>query len=228
MDISPPAGLPPPRLRPEPPPAATHSPVARRPLQPYLVRDPPSWRAHGFAPDYPLTRAVELAAGDKLIPPWLLPQLRTVLQETRLAGGVYLRDVVRLAIGDYSGTPTPPRPPGSRRKLRAMRLPGAAPRTADPAPPAAVPRALTQLLLQPSHAPRGSPRSSSPSDIDSDQISVELHTGSGLDLSASDASDSRCPSPPAAVFQRSYPSSPPARQPLQQRCKLMVRIRISS
>jgi hypothetical protein len=157
MDISPPAGLPPPRLRPEPPPAATHSPVARRPLAAYLVREPPSWRAHGFPPGYPLTRAVELAAGDKSIPPELLPRLCTVLQETRLAGGLYLRDVVRLALGDCGDTPPPPRPsgptvapPGSRRKQRAVRLPGVAPAPVDPALPAALPRALTQLSLPPS------------------------------------------------------------------------------
>jgi hypothetical protein len=166
----------------------------------------------------PSPGAVELAASDKSIPPELLPRLCTVLQETRLAGGVYLRDVIRLAIGDYGDTPPPPRPPGStaappgsRRKLRARLLPGAAPRPANPAPPAAVPRALTQLSLSPSPPPRGSPRSSSPSCIDSNQISVVLHTGSDLDLSASDASDSRCPSPPAAVLQRSSPSPPPAR-----------------
>jgi hypothetical protein len=220
MDISPPTGIPPPRLRPDPPLAATHSPVARGPLAPYLVREPPSWRAHGFPPGYPLTHAVELAAGDKSIPPELLPRLRTVLQETRLASGLYLRGVVQLALGSRGDTPPPPRPsgstvapPGSRRKLRAVRLQGAAPRPVDPAPPAAAPRALTQLSLPPTPPPRGSPRSSSPSDIDSDQISVELHTGSDLDLSSSDAPDSRCPSPPAAAHQRSSPSPPPARPP---------------
>jgi hypothetical protein len=217
MDISPLAEHPPPRLRPDPPPpAATHSPVARRTLSPYLTRDPPSWRAFGLGPDYPLTRAVALASGDKSIPHELLPRLNSVLRETRLAGGVYLRDVVRLATGDYSDpAPLPPgsttAPHGSRVKAMARRLPGAAPRTADPAPPAGVPRALTQLTLPPSPPPRCSSRSASPSDIDSDQISVVLDTGSDPDLSASEASDSRCPSPPAVAPQNTPPSPPPAR-----------------
>jgi hypothetical protein len=139
MEISPPAGLPPPRLRPDPPRAATHSPVARRTLHPYLVRDPPSWRAFGFAPDYPLTRAVALASGDKSIPHELLPRLNSVLRETRLAGGVFLRDVVRLAVGDYSDSASPftgptAAPTGSHRKAQAQRLPGATPRPAKSAP----------------------------------------------------------------------------------------------
>jgi hypothetical protein len=182
MDISQLAELPPPRLRPDPPPAATHNPVARRTLSPYLARDPPSWRALGLGPDYPLKRAVALASGDKSIPHELLPRLNSVLRETRLASGVFLRDVVRLATGDYSD-PAPPPPGsstaqhGSRVKAMARRLPGAAPRPADPAPPAGVPRALTQLTLPPSPPPRGSSRSASPSDIDSDKISVVLDTG---------------------------------------------------
>jgi hypothetical protein len=73
MDISPLAELPPPRLRPDPPPAATRTPVARRTLSPYLVRDPPSGRTLGLGPDYPLSRAIALAPGDKSIPYELLP-----------------------------------------------------------------------------------------------------------------------------------------------------------
>jgi hypothetical protein len=216
MDISPLAEPPPPRLRPDPPPhAATHSPVARRTLSPYLVWDPPSWRTFGLGPDYPLTRAVALASGDKSIPHELLPRLNSVLRETRLAGGVFLRDVVRLATGDY-GDPAPPppgsttAPHGSRVKAMARRLQGAARRPAGPAPPAAAPRALTQLTLPPSPPPRGSSRSASPSDIDSGQISVVLNAETDLDLSASESSDSRCPSPPAAAPQYTSPSPPHA------------------
>ena len=221
MDISPLAEPPPPRLRPDPPSAPTHSPVARRTLSPYLARDPPSGRTLGLGPDYPLSRAIALASGDKSIPYELLPRLNSVLRETRFAGGVLLRDVVRLATGHY-GDPAPPphgsttAPRGSRLKAMARRLPGAAPRPADPAPPAAAPRALTQLTLPPSPPPRGSSWSASPSDIDSDQLSVVLNSGSDLDLSESESSDSRAPSPPAAAPQNMSPSPPPAR-PTSQR-----------
>ncbi len=94
---------------------------------------------------------------------------------------------------------------------------------AVPAPPQA-PRisALRRLALYPAPscatafdrsaaAPiRDSFRSSSPSDIDSDQISVALDTGSDLELSASESSDSRSPSTPAAAPQHTS-SPPPAR-----------------
>ncbi len=99
MDISPPAGSPPPSLRPDGPDrpsAATLNPVARRTLNPYLFRDALPWRAHDLPKEYPLARAVALTAGDKSVPPELLPRLHSVLQETRFGGGLYLRDVVNL------------------------------------------------------------------------------------------------------------------------------------
>jgi CBS domain-containing protein len=216
MDISPLAELPPPRLRTVPPPAATRTPVARRALNPYLVRDPPSGQALGLGPNYPMSRAIALVSGDKSIPYELLPRLNAVLRETRLAGGVYLRDVVRFATGDYSDPAPPPRaavtkPTGTRVKAMARRSRTAAPQVADPAPPAAMPRALTQLTLPPSPPPRGSSMSASPSDFDTDDLSVVLDTGSEADLSASEAPDSRCPSPPAAAPLDTSPSPPPAR-----------------
>jgi hypothetical protein len=98
----------------------------------------------------------------------------------------------------------------------ARRSQPAAPQAADRAPPAATPRALTQLALPPSPPPRGSSRSASPSDIDSDDLSVVLDTGSEADFSATEAADSPCPSPPAAAPLHTTPSPPPAR-PTSQR-----------
>jgi hypothetical protein len=215
MDISPLAELPPPRLRTDTPPAAA-TPVARRALNPYLVRAPPSGEGLGLGPNYPINRAIALVSGDKSIPYELLPRLNDVLRETRLPTGVLLRDLVRFATGNY-GDPAPlPRaattqPAGTRAKAMARRLRPAAPQVADPVPPAATPRAFTQLALPPSPPPRGSSRSASPSDVDTDDISVVLNTGSEADLSATEAADSPCPSPPAAAPVGTSPSPLPAR-----------------
>jgi hypothetical protein len=220
MDISPLAEPPPPRLRTDTPPAAA-SPVARRALNPYLVRPPPSGEGLGLGPNYPVHRAIALVSGDKSIPFELLPRLNEVLRETRLPTGVLLRDLVRFATGDY-GDPNPlphaatARPTGTRVKAMARRSQPASPQVADQAPPAAVPRALTQLALPPSPPPRGSSRSASPSDIDSDDFSVVLDSGSEDVLSATEAADSPCPSPPAAAPLYTSPSPPPAR-PTSQR-----------
>jgi hypothetical protein len=220
MDISPHAELPPPRLRTDTPPAAA-TPIARRALNPYLTRPPPSGEALGLGPNYPVHRAIALVSGDKSIPYELLPRLNDVLRETRLPTGVLLRDLVRFAAGDYGDTAPPPRPAlaqpnGTRVKAMARRLRPAAPQVADPAPAAAMPRALTQLTLPPSPPPRGSSRSASPSDIDPDDLSVVLDTESEAELSATEAADSPCPSPPAAAPLHTTPSPPPAR-PTPQR-----------
>ena len=220
MDISPQAELPPPRLRPDTPPAAA-TPIARRALNPYLTRPPPSGEALGLGPNYPVHRAMALVSGDKSIPFELLPRLNEVLRETRLPTGVLLRDLVRFATGNYGDTaplsrPAVTQPTGTRVKAMARRLRPAAPQVADPAPAAAMPRALTQLTLPPSPPPRGSSRSASPSDFDPDDLSVVLDTESEADLSATEAADSPCPSPPAAAPLHTTPSPPPAR-PTPQR-----------
>jgi hypothetical protein len=221
MDISPHAELPPPRLRTDTPPAAA-TPIARRALNPYLTRPPPSGEALGLGPNYPVHRAIALVSGDKSIPYELLPRLNDVLRETRLPTGVLLRDLVRFASGDYGDTAPLPRaatsqPPGTRTKAMARRLRPVAPQTADPVPPPAVPRALSPLALPPSPPPRGSSsRSASPSDVDADNISVVLDSESEADLSATEAADSPCPSPPAAAPAGTSPSPPPARPTLQR------------
>jgi len=221
MDISPLAEPPPPRLRTDTPPAAA-SPVARRALNPYLVRGPPSGEGLGLGPNYPVHRAIALVSGDKSIPFELLPRLNEVLRETRLPTGVLLRDLVRFATGDYGGPAPPPRaatsqPAGTRTKAMARRLRPVAPQTTDPVPPSTVPRALSPLALPPSPPPRGSSsRSASPSDLDADNISVVLNSESEADLSATEAADSPCPSPPAAAPAGTSPSPPPARLTLQR------------
>jgi len=221
MDISPLAEPPPPRLRTDTPPAAA-SPVARRALNPYLVRGPPSGEGLGLGPNYPVHRAIALVSGDKSIPIELLPRLNEVLRETRLPTGVLLRDLVRFATGAYGDPAPPPRaatsqPAGTRTKAMARRLRPVAPQTADPVPPPAVPRALSPLALPPSPPPRGSSsRSASPSDLDADNISVVLNSESEADLSATEAADSPCPSPPAAAPAGTSPSPPPARLTLQR------------
>jgi hypothetical protein len=170
----------------------------------------------------PLARAVALAAGDKSVPPELLARLHSVLQETRLGGGLYLQDVVNLALDGRADTHLSLRPagptgdhPGSRRKRHAVRLPGAAPPLPDPAPLAAAPRVLSQLPMPPTPPPPGSSRGASPAGTDSDQFSVELSdSGSDHDPLSPSAPDSPSPSLPAAAHHSS-PSPPPDRRPTQ-------------
>jgi hypothetical protein len=104
------------------------------------------------SPRTTLARAVALASGDKSVPPELLPRLRSVLHETRVGGGLYIRDVVNIALDGRADSHLSLRhaspagvPPGLRHKRHARRLPGAAPVLPGPAPPAATQRALSRL-----------------------------------------------------------------------------------
>ncbi len=49
-------------------------------------------------PGYPLSRAVALASGGNSVQTDLLPRLRTVLNETKVGNGLYIRDVVNIAL----------------------------------------------------------------------------------------------------------------------------------
>ena len=127
MDISPVAG-PASLLEARPSPArALPSPVARRALGPYLNR-------HGiqFPSSHSLARAVELVEGDRTVPEELVPRLRILAAETRLAGGVYLRDLVSMCRSDAdssasAGAGRGGPAPSSRRGRR--------PRPTSPNPP---------------------------------------------------------------------------------------------
>jgi hypothetical protein len=155
MDISPLGEAPPPTLRPDRPAAGALLPVARRGLTPYLSRSGLPPEAYRLPSGYTLPRAVALASGDNSISPDLLPRLRTVLAETRVGDGLYIRDLVNIALDERAdsrptpcsagpgGDPPGPRAPRSGRPPR----PGPAPTLPGPALLTAAPRELASLQL---------------------------------------------------------------------------------
>ena len=120
---------------------------------PYLSRSGLPPEASRLPSGYSISRAVALASVDNSIPPDLLPRLRTVLAETRVCDGLYIRDLANIALDERAGSrPTPcpagpsgdppgPRAPCSRRPPG----PGPAPTLPGPALPAAAPRELSPL-----------------------------------------------------------------------------------
>jgi hypothetical protein len=218
--VSPLGEAPPPILRPDRPAAGALLPVARRGLNPYLFRCELPPESHRLPPGYPLSRAVALASGDNSVHPDLLPRLRTVLNETRVGNGLYIRDVVNIALderADSRPTPCPAGPSGDPpglRTPRGRRPPRLGPAPALPGPnlPAAAPRDLPPLPLPLSAPSPGPPSRASPLSSIGD-FSVELNnSGSDSDATSFAASDGTSPTPPGDT-PYSSPSPIPARRP---------------
>ena len=219
MDISPLGEAPPPILRPARPAAGALLPVARRGLTPYLCRSGLPPEASRLPSGYSISRAVALASGDNSVPPDLLPRLRTVLAETKVGDGLYIRDLVTIALeerADPRPTPCPAGPGGDHPGPRAPRSrrppgPGPAPVLPGPALPASAPRALSTLSLPPTApSPAPSSRASPLSSIG--DFSVDLdNSGSDSDATSLAASEGLPPTPPGAT-PFSSPSPVPARR----------------
>jgi hypothetical protein len=187
---------------------------------PYLSRSGLPPEASRLPSGYSISRAVALASVDNSIPPDLLPRLRTVLAETRVCDGLYIRDLANIALDERAGSrPTPcpagpsgdppgPRAPCSRRPPG----PGPAPTLPGPALPAAAPRGNVSppaAAVSPVTGPSGRP---SPLSSIGD-FSVDLdNSGSDSDATSLAASDGPPPTPPGAT-PYSSPSPIPARRP---------------
>jgi hypothetical protein len=140
MDISPPSPATPPSLWPTRTAqlAGLPSPVARRNLHPYLSALGLPKSALNLPKDYSLSLALALAEGDKgdtSVSPRLITMLRAVIDETRVGGGLYLRDMVNLCRTDLPPLPwlttvlsNMPEPARCRRARRPRVEPAPAPR----------------------------------------------------------------------------------------------------
>jgi hypothetical protein len=228
MDISQFPTTTPPNLRPGLPSADLPNPVARRTLNPYLNRGDLPPRAYDLPKAYPLSRAVALAAGDTSVPPELIPRLRAVLNETRVGDGLYIRDVVNLALNGRADSHPSFRPAGSpgdaagpSRARRGRRLlAGPAQDPPGPTLPAVTLRALSPLPLPLVTSTAGSSRQPSPGSYDSNRDSLDLSDHgpdqNALSTSASDAPARPLRPPTRTRLRRLLPSavslcSPPAR-----------------